>query len=113
MGRRGLRRMAERMVRRAGIEGESGVAVSFGFSSLMAAVIISILDELPYVGLAASLLTFPLHRFALVTDQHVYIFRGRPFHRPGEVLGRYPLGPGTVSRKRGKLTFSDGQVVWH
>ena len=36
-----------------------------------------------------------------------------PFHQPGAQLGRYPLGPDTVSRVRGKLTFSDGQVVWH
>lgn len=32
---------------------------------------------------------------------------------PGAQLGPYPLGPDTVTRVRGKLTFSDGQVVWH
>ena len=32
---------------------------------------------------------------------------------PGERLGEYPLGPGTVTRVRGKLTFSDSRVVWH
>jgi hypothetical protein len=105
--------MAERMVKRAGITDENGITVSFGFSSLAAAIIISILDEVPYIGLASTFLTFGLHRIVLVTDQHVYVFRDRPFHRPGEVLGQYPVGPGTVTRKRGKLTFSDGLVVWH
>jgi hypothetical protein len=105
--------MAERIVKRAGITDENGITVSFGFSSLAAAIFISILDELPYIGLASTLLTFGLHRIVLVTDQHVYVFRDRPFHRPGEVLGKYPVGPGTITRKRGKLTFSDGLVVWH
>lgn len=113
MSRRQLQRMARRMVRRARIEGESGVAVSFGFTSLAAAIIIGILSELPYVGLAMTLLTFRLHRIVLVTDQHVYVFRDWPFHIPGEVLGTYPVGPDAVTRVRGKLTFSDGLVVWH
>ena len=59
------------------------------------------------------LLFFDFHRTVLVTDQHAYVFRDLPFHRPGERLGEYPLGPETVTRVRGKLTFSDGQVVWH
>jgi hypothetical protein len=105
--------MAERMVKRAGISGEQGVAVSFGFKSLVAAILISVLEELPYVGLAMTFLTFGLHRIVLVTDQHAYVYTDRPFHRPGEKLGEYPVGPGTASRVRGKLTFSDGQVVWH
>lgn len=113
MNKRGLRRMAQRMVKRAGIEGENGVTVAFGFSSLFAAIVISMLDELPYVGLGMSLLTFGWHRIVLVTDQHVYVMRDRPFHRPGPVLGTYPVGPATVTRVRGKLTFSDGQIVWH
>lgn len=41
------------------------------------------------------------------------MFRSRPFHQPGKVLGQYPLGPGTVQRVRGKLTFPDGIVVYH
>jgi hypothetical protein len=105
--------MAQRMVKRAGLEGESGVTVAFGFSSLLAAIVISILDELPYVGFAMTILTFEWHRIVLVTDQHVYVMKDRPFHRPGAVLGKYPVGPGTVTRVRGKLTFSDGQIVWH
>ncbi len=108
----GNRRMARRMARRAKLD-EEGVAVSFGFVSLWAAVIVSILSELPYVGLATTLLTFPLHRIVLVTDQRVYVFRDRPFHIPGEVLGAYPASPGSVTRVRGKLTFADGRVVWH
>lgn len=113
MGNRQLQRMAERMVKRAGISGERGVAVSFGFSSLPAAILIGLLAEIPYVGLALTLLTFGLHRIVLVTDQNVYVFRDRPFHRPGEVLGTYAVGPESVSRIRGKLTFTDGLVVWH
>jgi len=113
MGKRQLQRMAERMVKRAGIEGEQGVTVSFGFQSLWAAIVVGFLDELPYVGLFMTFLTFGVHRFVLVTDQKVRVLRGRPFHRPGEVLAEYARGPGTVSRVRGRLTFSDGQEVWH
>ena len=107
------RRMAGRYARRAKISGEEGVTISFGFSSLMVAVIAGVLEELPYVGFALALLFFHFHRTVLVTDQHVYVFRDLPFHRPGERLGEYPLGPGTVTRVRGKLTFSDDLVVWH
>jgi hypothetical protein len=105
--------MAGRYARRAKISGEEGVTISFGFSSLMVAVIAGVLEELPYVGFALALLFFHFHRTVLVTEQHVYVFRDLPFHRPGAQLGHYPLGPDTVTRVRGKLTFSDGQVVWH
>jgi hypothetical protein len=113
MGKKQLQRMADRMAKRAGIEGEQGVTVSFGFSSLMAAMVVGVLEELPLVGLAMTFLTFGVHRHVLVTDQHSYVFRGRPWHRPGERLGIYPIAPGTVTRVRGKLTFNDGNVVWH
>ena len=109
MGSNNRRRMAGRYARRAKISGEEGVTISFGFSSLMVAVIAGVLEELPYVGFVLALLFFHFHRTVLVTDQHVYVFRDLPFHRPGERLGEYPLGPGTVTRVRGKLTFSDGQ----
>ena len=101
------------MVKRAKLSGEEGVTVSFGFSSLGAAIVVGILDELPYVGLLMTFMTFGVHRIVLVTDQNTYVFRDRPFHRPGEVLGTYPHGSGEVARKRGKLTFPDGQIVWH
>ena len=107
------KRMAGRYVRRTKISGEQGVTISFGFSSLAIAVVAGVLEELPYVGLPIALLFFHFHRTVLVTDQHVYVYRDLPFHRPGAQLGRYPLGPATVTRVRGKLTFSDGQVVWH
>jgi hypothetical protein len=113
MGTSRRKRMARRYVRRAKISGEEGVTISFGFSSLTVAVIAGVLEELPYVGLVFALLFFHLHRTALVTDQHVYVFRDLPFHQPGARLAQYPLGPGTVTRVRGKLTFSDGIVVWH
>jgi hypothetical protein len=107
------RRMAGRYARRAKISCEEAVTISFGFSSLAIAILAGALEELPYVGLPIALLFFHFHRTVLVTDQHVYVYRDLPFHRPGAQLGRYPLGPNTVTRVRGKLTFSDGQVVWH
>lgn len=105
--------MAGRYARRASISGEEGVTISFGFSSLAVALIAGVLEELPYVGFALALLFFYFHRTVLVTDQHVYVFQDLPFHRPGERLGEYALGPETVTRRWGKLTFSDGRVVWH
>lgn len=122
VGRRGLKRMAGRMAKRAGIQGEEGVAVCFGYRSMAAALCIGALESLaeriPFLPLIITLATWPMHRIALVTDQHAYIFKSRPFHRPGEKLGEYPIAPGTVSRGSGflaggKLTFSDGQVLWH
>jgi hypothetical protein len=113
MGTNRRQRMAARYARRAKISGEQGVTISFGFSSLAVAVIAGLLEELPYVGFAVALLFFHFHRTVLVTDQHAYVFRDLPFHRPGERLSEYPLGPDVVTRVRGKLTFSDGQVVWH
>jgi hypothetical protein len=107
------KRMAVRYARRARISGEEAVTISFGFSSLAMAVIAGLLEELPYVGLLVALLFFHFHRTVLVTDRHVYVYRDLPFHRPGAQLGKYSLGPATVTRVRGKLTFSDGQVVWH
>jgi hypothetical protein len=105
--------MAARYARRAKISDEEGVTISFGFSSLWVAVIAGVLEELPYVGFALALLLFHFHRTVLVTDRQVHVFRDLPFHRPGERLSEYPLGPDTVMRIRGKLTFSDGLVVWH
>jgi hypothetical protein len=105
--------MAARYARRAKISGEQAVTISFGFSSLRVAVCAGLLEELPYVGILVALLFFHFHRTVLVTDQHVYVYRDLPLHQPGTQLGMYPLGPNTVSRVRGKLTFSDGRVVWH
>ena len=112
MGNR-RRRMAARYARRAKLSGEEAVTISFGFSSLALALVAGILEELPYVGIVFALLFFYFHRTVLVTNQHVYVYRDLPFHQPGERLGQYPLGPATVNRVRGKLTFSDGLVVWH
>jgi hypothetical protein len=105
--------MAARYARRAKISSEEGVTISFGFSSLAVAIIAGVLEELPYVGIVAALLFFHFHRTVLVTDRHAYVFRDLPFHQPGARLGEYPRGAATVTRVRGKLTFSDGQVVWH
>lgn len=107
------KRMAGRYVRRAKISDEEGVTIAFGFSSFTMALLAGLLEELPYVGIVVALLFFHFHRTVLVTDKHVYVFRDLPFHQPGKQLGKYPLGPGTVERVRGKLSFSDGQVVWH
>ena len=105
--------MATRYARRAEISGEEPVTISFGFSSLAIALVAGVLDAVPYLGLASGLVFFYFHRTVLVTDQHVYVFRDWPFHQPGSQLGKYPVGADTVTRVRGKLTFSDGQVVWH
>jgi hypothetical protein len=108
----GNRRMAKRMAKRAGLT-EDGVAVSFGFSSLVAAIVVGVLAELPYVGLGLTMVTFSMHRIVLVTDQHIYVFQDRPFHRPGAILGQYAVSPDSLTRRHGQLTFSDGQKVWH
>jgi hypothetical protein len=105
--------MAGRYARRANILGEDAVTISFGFSSIAIAIIAGVLESLPYVGLLFALLFFHFHRTVLVTDQHVYVYRDLPFHQPGAQLGQYSHGLDTVTRVRGKLTFSDGQVVWH
>ena len=107
------RRMAKRYARRAKVSGEEALTISFGFSSLGIAILAGVLEELPIVGFPLALLFFHFHRTVLVTDQQVYVFRDLPFHQPGAQLGHYPLGPDTVKRVRGKLTFSDGRVVWH
>jgi hypothetical protein len=107
------KRMAGRYVRRTNISGEEAVTISFGFSSIAIAILAGVLEELPYVGIVFALAFFHFHRTVLVTDRHVYVYRDLPFHQPGAQLGQYPLGPDTVTRVRGKLTFSDGQIVWH
>ncbi len=107
------KRMAMRYARRAKISGEEAATISFGFSSFAIAIVAGLLEELPYVGFFIALLFFHFHRTVLVTDRHVYVYRDLPFHQPGAQLGEYPLGAATVTRVRGKLTFSDGQVVWH
>jgi hypothetical protein len=105
--------MAGRYARRAKISGEEGVTISFGFSSFRVAIIAGVLEDLPYVGIVFALAFFHFHRTVLVTDRHAYVYRDLPFHQPGARLGEYPHGADTVTRLRGKLTFSDGQVVWH
>ena len=112
MGNR-RRRMAKRYVKRAKLAGEEGVTISFGFTSLVIAVISGALEELPYVGPFATLAFFHFHRTVLVTDQAVRVYRDLPFHQPGAMLGEYPLGPDSVFRVRGKLSFPDGLEVWH
>jgi hypothetical protein len=104
--------MAGRYARRANIN-EEAVTISFGFNSMWIAILAGVLEELPYIGILVALLFFHFHRTVLVTDQHVYVYRDLPFHQPGAQLGVYPLGPDSLTRVRGKLTFSDGQIVWH
>ena len=105
--------MAQRMVKRAGIAGEQGVAVSFGFVSFPAALLLDALASFGLLGDIASIILFSLHRIALVTDQNAYVYKSRPFHRPGELISKHPVGPGTVERVRGKMTFQDGTMVYH
>ncbi len=107
------KRMAVRYARRAHLDNEQAVTISFGFSSLGIAIVASLLELVPYVGVLLGLMFFHFHRTVLVTEEHVYVYRDLPFHQPGARLGVYPLGADTVTRVRGKLTFSDGQIVWH
>jgi hypothetical protein len=114
MGSRQLKRMANRMIKRTGISGEEGVTVSFGFKSLISALLLNAMDELPFgIGLLGTIFFFHWHRIVLVTDQHTYVYKSKMFHRPGDMIGQYPHGPGAFTRKRGKLTFPDGEIVWH
>ena len=96
---------------------EQGRAVAFSYSSAWAtwlfAVIERAAEEIPFMDLAVTIISFHWHRIIVVTDQRTYLLRARLFHQPGEVLGMYPLGPGSMTRVRGKLTFADGQQAYH
>lgn len=102
------------MCRRAGIDGEQGVTVSFGFVSFISCIFLALIEELPWgLGLLGTIFFFHWHRIVLVTDKNTYVFRAKMFHRPGEVLGTYPHGPEAFKRERGKLDFPDGVHVYH
>ncbi|HVU60270.1 MAG TPA: hypothetical protein VHD58_01295 [Mycobacteriales bacterium] len=125
-------RMAGRVARRAHLS-EQAVAVAFTFNNLPTMLTVGLVEDLanlvPSLGgaveAALSLLSFYFHRIVLVTDQHVYVYRDLPLHRPGKLLASYDRGPGVVrigsanqgwfSRliRRGQLTFNDGTVVYH
>ncbi|HEX3706134.1 MAG TPA: hypothetical protein VHV76_05840 [Mycobacteriales bacterium] len=125
-------RMAARVARRAHLD-EQAVAVAYTFNNLFTMATFGLVEDLsdliPTVGgalqLAISLVSFYFHRILIVTDQHVYVYRDLPFHRPGKCLATYDRGPGLIrigsdrqgwfSRviRRGQLTFSDGTVVYH
>jgi hypothetical protein len=124
--------MAKRIARRAHLD-ESAVAVAFTFNNLLTLCIFGFLEDVaglvPSVGealqLGISLVSFYWHRIVIVTDSHVYIYRDKPFHYPGERLAAFDRGAGVVrigpdrqgwwSRiiRRGELTFHDGTVVYH
>jgi hypothetical protein len=119
-------RMATRIAKRAGLN-EPGVAVSFGFSSWLALLILGLFEDLPvpYVGLLVSLVSFAWHRIVLVTDTTVYVMRDWPFHYPGRIIGQYNREPGVTTLGtahgnglvrfllRGQLQFHDGLSVYH
>jgi hypothetical protein len=114
MGKARLKRMAERMCKRAGIKDEQGVTVSFGFRSFLACIFLSLIEELPFgLGVLGTLVFFHWHRIVLVTDQNTYVFKGKMFHRPGKLLGTYPHGPTAFTRDGAKLDFPDGVHVYH
>ena len=126
-------RMANRMVRRAHIDGEQAVAVAFTFNNLATMITLGVIEDVarfvPAIGglldFAFSILGFYFHRIVLVTDQNVYVFRDWPFHYPGKLLLREPRRPGVVQLgsptssafmrfiRRGQLTFADGTIVYH
>jgi hypothetical protein len=125
-------RMAGRIARRAHLD-EGAVAVAFTFNNLLTMFVFGLVEDIaqlvPSFGqaleFAISLVSFYFHRIVLVTDQHIYIYRDLPFHRPGARLAEYERGPGVVRMgsdrpgwwskiiRRGELTFADGTVVFH
>jgi hypothetical protein len=124
--RRYNQRMASRIAKRAGLN-EPGVAVSFGFNSWVALLILGLFEDLPlpYVGLIVSIVAFAWHRIVLVTETNVYVMRDWPFHYPGKIIGQYTRGPGVTTLGathrsglvrfllRGQLQFQDGLSVYH
>jgi hypothetical protein len=108
MNRTELQRMARAAVQSAGITGESGIAVHEGFASSRAN---NLDDALGDVIPGVSLLLNGARRIVLVTDQNVYLFKGRRFDRLGPRLGAYRVDAGVMSFDGKKLTFPDGQIV--
>ena len=126
-------RMANRVARRAGVDGEGAVAVAFTFNNLATMIVLGLIEDIvkfiPVIGgfieLAISLLGFYFHRIVLVTEQNVYVYRDLPFHRPGAQLLKEVRRPGVVQLgvptanafmrfiRRGQLTFEDGTIVYH
>jgi hypothetical protein len=104
-----LQRMARDAVQSAGITGESGIAVHEGFASSRAN---TLEDAFGDVIPGASLLLNGARRVVLVTDQNVYLFKGRRFDRLGPRLGVYRVDPSVMSFDGKKLTFPDGQIVY-
>ncbi|MDE3086423.1 MAG: hypothetical protein KGJ77_06620, partial [Acidobacteriota bacterium] len=96
-------RMAQRMARRARVNGQ-GVAVCFAYNNLLTTLLVGMVEDVvgyvPSVGslieTAIGVVTFYFHRIVLVTDQHVYVFRDWPFHFPGKQLAVYPRHAGVV-----------------
>ena len=126
-------RMANRVARRAGVDGEGSVAVAFTFNNLATMIVLGLIEDIvrfiPVIGglieLAVSLLGFYFHRIVLVTEQNVYVYRDLPFHRPGKLLLKEARRPGVVQLgvptanafmrfvRRGQLTFDNGAIVYH
>ncbi|HLX88004.1 MAG TPA: hypothetical protein VKR22_06070 [Acidimicrobiales bacterium] len=126
-------RMAQRMARRAHIDGEGAVAVAFAYNNLATMLILGFIEDIfrlipvlgSYVELGMSILAFYFHRIVLVTDENAYVFRDWPFHFPGKLLMKTQRGPGVVRIgepaassfmrfiRRGQLTFQDGTIVYH
>lgn len=125
--------MANRVARRAHVDGEGAVAVAFTFNNLATMVTFGVVEDIvgfvPVIGslidLVLSILGFYFHRIVLVTDQNVYVFRDWPFHYPGKLLTKQERRPGVVRLgvptaspfmrfiRRGQLTFQDGTIVYH
>jgi hypothetical protein len=125
-------RMASRVARRAHLD-EPAVAVAYTFNNLATMLIFGFVEDVaqfvPVIGelleFGISLVSFYFHRIVLVTDQHIYLYRDLPFHRPGAQLGAFARGPGVVRIgsdkqgwwstiiRRGELKFQDGTIVYH
>jgi hypothetical protein len=104
-----MEQKAAETVRRSGITGERGLAVTVGFASSGTATLEDVLgDVIPGV----SVLIGGASRVVLVTERNVYLFKGRRFDRPGALLGSYQIEPGVMSFDGKKVSFPDGQVVY-
>jgi hypothetical protein len=99
---------AAEAAKHAGIVDERARAAEEGFASSRARDFEDLLgDTIP----GASMLVGGSRRVVLVTDQNVYLFKGRR-DQIGARLGVYPIAPGVMSFDGRKLAFSDGQCVY-
>jgi hypothetical protein len=100
---------AAKTVKRAGLEGERGVVVVEGMASSGAGAFD---DTVGDIVPGSSMLVNRSRRVVLVTDRHVYVFRGRRYDRPGKRLGVFPVGPQAMSFDGSKVRLPDESAIY-